>query len=136
LRPPVFGSLRPGVVKTTGMKCAYAVAFVLLASCADYNEYRTGGSGSPATRGATCSNAAPYGRSYGAALAKTNPSKPEVISNVESSVVASCEADKWPSSVLSCLSGAKNGNEMDTCVSGLSPELQKKMEDSALAKLK
>ncbi|MBL8740328.1 MAG: hypothetical protein JNK04_04510 [Myxococcales bacterium] len=118
------------------MRSALVVVLVLVAGCADYAEYRTGGSGSPATRGATCKNAAPYGRSYGAALAKKFPQKNDVISTIESSVIASCESDKWPSDVLTCLGNAKDPNAMDGCISTLSADIQKKMEDSALSKLK
>ncbi len=118
------------------MRSALVVVFVLLSGCADYAEYRTGGSGSPASRGATCKNAAPYGRSLGAVLAKEYPKKNDAISTVESSVVASCESDKWPTEVLSCLGNAKDPNAQDACVSTLSAELQKKMEDAAIAKLK
>jgi hypothetical protein len=118
------------------MRSALVVLFVFGSGCADYAEYRTGGSGSPASRGATCKNAAPYGRSFGAVLSKQYPAKNDAISTVESSVVASCESDKWPTEVLTCLGNAKDPAASEACISTLSPELQKKMEDSAFAKMK
>jgi hypothetical protein len=113
-----------------------AVAGLLLAACGDSSK-DAGGSGSGAKLEANCKSAgAAYGKVLGEAFAKQNPEKKEALQVVQDSVVASCEADKWPSSALSCLTATRTSNQMEACINSLPPDVQKKMEDAAVAKLK
>lgn len=85
----------------------------------------------------TCaSSAAAYGKVLGASFAKQFPDKPDAATNIEASVVASCEGDQWPANVLGCLSATKGRDTMmEACINSLPKELQTKMEDAIKARM-
>jgi len=119
----------------TNQRSCALVAFVVAVTLVGCNKKDPGAS-SEELQPTCASVAAAYGKVLGAAFAKQSPDKPDAAKLVEDSVLASCEGDRWPEQVLSCLSATHaKDTMMEACINSLPKDLQTKMEDSIKAKL-